>query len=379
MVHLDEARQRFGPLPDRMSHWLRVTDPIADDLLRATRAWPRVRLFRAIEEAVRGGEVPVELEPLMEQVTTIPAWVDYEQLDRGAAFFMSTHAIGGVVLGAKSLIRGYTSPAGNKPLVLSGRLEKGVNRRLAETSKFVHDVCKRGNMQPGADGIVAAVKVRIIHAKVRQMIGEKCDWDDDWGAPINQHDMLATVLLFSLTLLQGLETLGLHPTAQESEDFTALWRYIGYLLGVDLELLPATRAEAERYDEFIALTQGPPDDDARALTKIFLAAPDEEPEEGDHASAARPNAAIGYALSRALLGQELADQLEIPKTPLSLVLPLVRSFVKRLNKLRRTSRGQALAADRGEQYWEWVLESQPAGTVELSLPFEMLRSRVNVA
>jgi hypothetical protein len=371
------ARAQYGSLVARMVHFLDVGDPIADELLDATRHWPRVRLFRRVDEAIRGGEVAPELEPLIEQIRTVPAWVDFDQLDRGARFFMSSHALGGMVLGARSLVLGYASPAGNKPLVLSGRLEKGVNRRLAETSKFVYEVCKPGGMRPMRGGVVAAVQVRLIHAKVRQMIREKCDWNPEWGVPINQHDMLATVHLFGLVLVQGLEILGVEPTPEEAEDYIALWRYIGWILGVDPELLPATRAEAERTYGFIELTQGEPDDDARKLTEVFLNAPAEAPEEGDHGSAARPNVAVGYALARELLGDERADQLAIPKTPLRMALPLLRAFVGRVNRLRRRDRGQALAAEYGQRYWEWVLESQPSGAIELSLPTDLLRSALD--
>jgi hypothetical protein len=186
--------------------------------------------------------------------------------------------------------------------------------------------------------------------------------------------MLATVHLFGLILVEGLEMLGVRPTTEEAEDYIALWRYIGYLLGVDPELLPATRAEAERTYGFIELTQGRPDDDARKLTEVFLNAPSEAPVDGDHASAARPNVAIGYALTRELLGNERADDLAIPRTALSMALPLLRAFVGRVNQLRRRKRGRALAAEYGERYWEWVLKSQPSGAIELSLPTDLLRS-----
>ena len=38
-------------------------------------------------------------------------------------------------------------------------------------------------------------------------------WDAErWGAPINQHDMAGTQLLFSLAVLEGLRTLGFRIT-----------------------------------------------------------------------------------------------------------------------------------------------------------------------
>lgn len=231
VANLPEALALFPELTPRMGHWL----------AESTREWRSGRLFEEVDEAVRQGlhpNTPRELHELLEYTSTIPAWVDFERIHRGGAFFLSTHLIGGIVLGARSLILGYAAPAGNKPLVLSGRLERGVNRRLAETSRFVFDVTRPGNLAPGNEGVAAAIKVRLIHAKVRQMIARVGEWDEQWGAPINQHDMMATVILFSLVLLEGLETLGLHPSQSEGEDYIALWRYVGYLLGVEQELPP---------------------------------------------------------------------------------------------------------------------------------------------
>ncbi|MFB6375195.1 MAG: oxygenase MpaB family protein, partial [Bradymonadaceae bacterium] len=278
--------------------------------------------MQALDTAIRRGPTfvdgaPEALHALIDQVTTVPAWVDRERIDRGAAFFLSTHLPGGLVLGAKSLIAGYAAPAGNKPLVFSGRLQRGTHSRLAETSRFVYDVSRPGGLDPGADGIVSAVTVRLIHAQVRDMIQRRAPWNDDWGVPINQHDMLATLLLFSIYWQRGLETLGLTPSEREADDHIALWRYIGYLMGIDQELLPATRREAARYAEFIELTQGPPDDDARELTRSFLrTGPPDAPEERRD----QPARALPRALARVLLGPELADDLDIDPTPLTSVL-----------------------------------------------------------
>lgn len=376
IANLPKALELYPTLTPRMSYWLRHSDPIADALVDATSRWEPGRLFREVEHAVCQGDdsaAPSELHPLLEQAGTIPAWVDFERVDRGGAFFLSTHLVGGLVLGARSLILGYAAPAGNKPLVMSGRLERGVNRRLAETSRFVVDVTRPGNLTPGGAGVASALKVRLIHAKVRRMIARVGEWDEEWGSPINQHDMMGTVILFSLVLLQGLEKLGLHPTAQESEDYIALWRYVGYLLGVEQELLPATRAEAERTQGFIDLTQAAPDDDARRLTRAFLdASASDDP-------GTSPGTAIGHVLARELLGDELADALDIDSSRLRLALPFVRATVGRLNTLRRRPAGRPAAARAGARYWAWVLANNPAGPVDLTMPESLLRASLRAA
>lgn len=378
MKNTTTAAQRFGALVPRMASWLVAGDPCADQLVHDTRSWPQGRLQRTVELALRQGlaavdDPPDSLRELVAIAQTLPTWLDPKRVERGAAFFMSTHALGGLVLGARSLILGYAAPAGNKPLVMSGRLERSVNRRLAETSKFVFDVSRPEGLRPGGDGVVSSVMVRLIHARVRQMIHATSGWNEEWGVPINQHDMMGTVLLFSLVLLEGLEQLGLRPSADEAEDYLHLWRYVGYLLGVDPELLPATRAEAERLKAFIDLTQGEPDDDARQLTRAFLEAggaqaPTEE--------SARRSVAVGQALARELLGKQMADALAIPDSPYRLALPLVKVAVRRLNTLRRHDRGRTAAAAAGERHWQWVLANNPQGPVHLTMPDRLLRTQL---
>ena len=382
MVNRGEARRRFGDeFVERMGDWLTRTDPLADELVAATRGWPRVRLLRTVERAIRRGidaveEAPEPLEALVEQVVTVPAWVDRERVDRGGAFFLSTHILGGLVLGGKSLIAGYAAPAGNKPLVLSGRLRRGTNRRLAETSRFVYDVSNPGGLEAAGDGVVSAVTVRLIHAQVRDMIERKVDWNDDWGAPINQHDMMATLLLFSVVWLEGIETLGVIPTEREADDVIALWRYVGYLMGVDPELLPATRQEAERFASFIALTQGPPDEDSRELTRAFMSAGPSE-EAGDRGAVHRQT--LGCALVRTLLGDDLADELGVPDSPWSNAIPVVGQLARPLNAVRQIPGGARAATDIGHRYWQWVLQNNPAGLVDLTIPEELFGLRREAA
>ena len=77
------------------------------------------------------------------------------------------------------------APAGNKPLVFSGRLREQAPRRVAETAKFVTAVCAPEGMRPGADGWLITLHVRLMHALVNQRFSEGDRWDTGhWGAPI---------------------------------------------------------------------------------------------------------------------------------------------------------------------------------------------------
>src|SRR5690606_30065619 len=94
-----------------------------------------------------------------------------------------------------------------------------------------------------------------------------------WGEPINQLDMSGTLLLFSTVALDGLRKFGFTITPEESESLIQLWRYAGYLLGVDPELLAATERESIELLEMIHATSADPDEDSRALVRALMEVP----------------------------------------------------------------------------------------------------------
>jgi hypothetical protein len=196
-----------------------------------------------------------------------------------------------------------------------------------------------------------------MHARVRKMIGLSGVWrNEEWGAPINQHDMVATSLLFSSVTIDGLRALGAQVSRDESDAFMHLWRWIGQLMGVDPALAPGTEAEAHALSELIAATQGPPDDDSRALTTALLehGLVHTDLEERDRAA---KTLGLGRAICRHLLGKEIADALGVPKTRERFVLPAAIAAIRAFEQARvRSPRLEAKMIERGERYWAEVLK-----------------------
>src|SRR5262249_52906161 len=149
--------------------------------------------WKTFERGLRGealASAPAAVRQLIEEATHVPAWVDWPTCDRGGELLLRAGPLGGAVLGTRSLVLGYASPGGNRPLVFSGRLTEQAGRRLNETARFVQAVCRPGGMRPFADGWQITLKVRLIHAQVRKMLLASPRWSSaDWGLPINQHDL----------------------------------------------------------------------------------------------------------------------------------------------------------------------------------------------
>jgi hypothetical protein len=372
-TNLPAARLRFGDKVDRLGRYLSEVDEMADRVVLSMESLPPGVGWGLFEAATKSGigqvsDAPASFRDFFAQAEHVPLWVDWRTLERGGEVLLRAGALGGIVLGLKSIIFGYTTPAGNKPLMFSGRLTLEVTRRLHETSRFVEATITRGGMRPHADGYRITLKVRLIHAQVRRMILRSSAWNGSaWGAPINQHDMVGTLLLFSTIVLTGLEQVGLHVSAEDAEAYMQLWRYSGYLMGVNPELIPASRAEAERLVDLIAATQGKPDDDSRELTRALLEAPLLAAKTPIERRNAKRLYQFSVGMCRELLGPEVADQLAVPKATWTLALPFLRRLVSGAERIRESvpyAEAQALRA--GIRYWKRVVT---LGLAEAAMEF----------
>ena len=382
-VGLDAARHRHGGRVERFGVLFGEGDPLADAVVSDLASMPRDARNALIDQCLDGGvatrsEVPQSVLELFDELDTVPFWVDFERIERGAEVVLRAGLLAGLVLGSYSLVAGYCSPAGNKPLAFSGRLEEDAPRRLAETSRFVEAVIARGGMHRHAAGFACTVKVRLVHASVRRMLLASPSWNiDAWGHPINQVDMAGTILLFSHVLLDGLSRLGFDTSLEEREDVLHLWRYVAYLMGVKDELRCATESEARLLWDLLTTTQGPPDDDSRALASALLDSQVESartPEQRAHAERMRP---VGYTVSRFLLGDAMADGLGYPPAPLARAVPWFAAANRRATRtLRKLEVARARMVEQGRRYWRDVVDLSLAGQpAKFGMP-EVLRAPV---
>lgn len=369
-VNLDAARARFGDRVDRLAPYLAATDPLADAAVAALDATPRAAIA-TIERALAGAvDVPAPLRELIAVAEMVPPWLDWAAIERGGRVLLRAGVLGGIVLGAKSLVYGYASPAGNKPLVLSGRLTEQAARRLNETARFVQAVVRHDGLRRHGDGFTATVKVRLMHAQVRYFILRSESWKmEAWGLPINQHDMMATTLLFSLVVLQGLRQLGALIDRDESDDYMHLWRYVAHVIGVDPMLVPATEREAEELAALIAATQAPPDEDSRNLVSALMTAGESSPDAEERARARRYRP-VAQGICRALVGDTLADGVGLPRSPWVHALLAIRTTMAAIESARRrASRIERAMVRAGTRYWDDVVQRGLTGaTTEFALP-----------
>lgn len=203
-------------------------------------------------------------------------------------------------------------------------------RRLIETTQWVLDVMESvsaldvyhstddplafkdtsGRLKKfGGVGRHASLQVRFLHARVRHRVRSLPM--EPGLVPLNQADLLVTLLSFSAAPLASLARMGLSLSQDEQEAYLGVWRHVGWLTGVDDRLIRrclSSTAHADRalwssvrslFNEEQIKLERPP------TYSILQSIADRPP---FHTSFA-----LHCALTTSLVGEPLSDALGLPR------------------------------------------------------------------
>ena len=187
---------------------------------------------------------------------------------------------------------------------------------MFETTQHILQCTKSlESIQPGGDGFASTIRVRLLHAAVRQRILKLAStkpgyYDTEaWGIPINDLDAMATIGTFSATLIWlSLPRQGIYLRQQEITDYVALWRYIGYLVGAPTEHFE-TPDKAKKLTESLLYYEIQPSETSKILANNIIRSLEGQPP--GYASAD-----FLTASARWLNGNALCDELGLPRPSL---------------------------------------------------------------
>jgi hypothetical protein len=201
------------------------------------------------------GQIFPTASAFFETTGHLPQGVDLARIQAGEVLFWK-HAYNiALVLLAKSLPEGYAAPNLSQILNMSGDLRSRTYKRLLATLQLVLNVSSCNGFGPNGRAIISAQKLRLLHAGTRHITRKaRPHFEEQFGVPVNQEDMLGTILGFSLVVLLGLRTLEAGLTTKEEEDFLYVWKVYGLMMGVhphgepnNWEYLPDDVADAEEF------------------------------------------------------------------------------------------------------------------------------------
>ena len=186
---------------------------------------------------------------------------------------------------------------------------KVARHRLFETTQHILQ-CTNSleSIQPGGAGHISSIRVRLLHAAVRQRIMKLAQQRPDYydveklGIPINDLDCIATIGTFSATLIWlSLPRQGIWMRDQEVIDYIALFRYIAYLTGTPTDHFE-TPEKARAVMESLLMNEINPSQTSKVLASNIIRCLEGQPPGWASKSFLEVN-------SRWLNGNELCDAL----------------------------------------------------------------------
>lgn len=263
---LGEGLNEGDPLADAVVEWLH------DYGVKEGRVLIEKVIARGVDSLTADEQAnAAPLMAFMANAEERPEWLNDDLLALGSRVLDRVHPVSYYVLRDAALMAGYLSSDLNKPLLMTGALKGGASRRVAQTMKWFADCAKRDGLERWGDGFRSTLHVRLLHAMFRSSLYKHADWDaDDMGLPINQTDMVATWLGFSVVFLGGARLMGVPFTKQESKAVMHLWKYACWLMGVNEKWLSDSETDARRLLFHIFGTYRGPNESSRQMGKALM-------------------------------------------------------------------------------------------------------------
>lgn len=262
-----------------------------------------------------------DFQQLVTQFSTHPQWFDADLAEIGAVAYRRYPLMLIWLLRNVALMAGYSIPALSLPLIQTGALVHEALPRLMRTYSYILAVSEHPELNDaptvlaiGSEGWRQSINVRQIHAIVRQKLTEE-GWDSDyWGTPINQTDMVATHLQFSLLIMRGLRILGARISAEEAKGILHLWHLASWWMGIDLKRLPQNETDCWAWLYTYLATQHLDFEVGKPLADALHRLPSQIM--GEDNRKGRFVELVNASVTRTLVGDDISDGLGLPKSRL---------------------------------------------------------------
>ncbi|GAA2365739.1 oxygenase MpaB family protein [Dactylosporangium salmoneum] len=254
--------------------------------------------------------LPADLRTFMESARQLPSWTDRGKLARAADFNTRRGLYLGVLYGLASGMMSTVIPKEARAVYYS----KGgadMKDRISKTAKLGYDIGSLHAFEPDGEMIVTAVKTRLVHAAVRHLLPQSPAWVQaaDEEIPISQRDMMVTWHSLPTTVMQKLTAWKVPMPAADSDAFLHSWQVGAHLLGIRDEYIPASFTEANAQAKQVLDPVLAPTAEGLVLSDILLNL-------GSGIDGAILTKPILGAFTRFLLGDKIAQWLQIPREPI---------------------------------------------------------------
>ena len=295
-----------------------VGDPQADDVVDALASFDQREAHRFIQAGMEQdskalADAPLALREFFERIETPPPWFDPDSVHAGCrafheysdlfipAFFVVT------LQNAATLI--------SKGFYMTGRVKTTHGlRRIRQNTRHFIEIMLPGALERHGEGWKLSVRIRLVHAQVRRLLRVSGNWDEaEFGVPLSAAHMALSSANFSATMLWQAERLGARPGAESRASFMQIWRYASWLIGSPEPLLfEGDESRTAELHRIATACEPPPGDESAVIANALVNAVPQVAGVVDPVEQ-RKMALHVFRVSRALLGNEVADRLRFPR------------------------------------------------------------------
>ena len=279
-AHINTVNLLFSQWTDNatLATWQASEGPVqVGDGDKAAKGYVTAEMAKALNDYVQAAQL-------------LPPWADALKIERAEKLFMDHGALSCILLFCASLPECYVVPDLSSVLHTTGQLEQNTEYRIRSTAAMIFPVMLHGGLSPRGAGVAQVLKVRLIHATVRNLIlhGSPEHAIAQWkaggdglvvpraapagggrsvmyqtlyargwnlaakGLPCNQEELAYTLLTFGYVFLRSMRRLGLGLPPGDEEAYLHAWNVVGHVLGIDRSLMVETMAQG---DALMALMQ----------------------------------------------------------------------------------------------------------------------------
>jgi len=283
---LEQARMRADPLADAtiaalLSPWDSAEGQdqnwrTIEIVNRQIAQWQSNRVMAGWKaDASVPASIAAPLEAYVRAAIALPSWADAAKIERAETLFIDYGMLSCTLLFCSSLPECYVIPDLSAVLHVAGQLEQHTEYRVRATAAMIFPVMMVGGLtRPDGAGVAQVLKVRLIHATIRNLIlrGDPNEatrrdlvppldftqhtnmhqamfargWDVvREGMPCSQDELAYTLLTFGYVFLRSLRKLGLGLSPADEEAYLHAWNVMGHVLGMERTLMADTMAEGE--------------------------------------------------------------------------------------------------------------------------------------
>jgi hypothetical protein len=310
------AREADAEMADRYVGYTRVGDPLADAAVAALSEYSAEQSQQWIRNGMEKGsaalsDAPPAVRAFFEDADATPDWVDPDLMMAGCrAFHRHSEMFVGAFVGAV-LVEGFATLISQSFSITGRMVDTGV-RRLKQNNRHLVEIFLPGGLDREGEGWKLSVRIRLVHARIRHMLQDAPDWNPDWGLPLSTAHISYATAAFSGLLVHRARMLGIHLSPDEEKAFMMVWRYSGHLMGVPEDMQCGTVESALRLQRIGGMCEPPPTLEAILLANGLI---NSAPIVAGITSPKARDALTSYIyrVSRAMIGDELADALNYPK------------------------------------------------------------------